>query len=488
MDFSGVLNKAIRMGLEGFKAFIKKKINSNTDYLKQFFWLQKDGSQQTVLNHLIDLHQEPQGNDESYDAQNNLTELIDYIVDLSDDKNVGEPLHQATVAGKLRLVSHLLETEQGILEQNAHSKAFSNKYDVDRRDREARTLISLVLNTKNTSLLIKILARNPNVHAATAMTDARVMFQPIHQAVVLDFADGIRLLGNHGAQLANPLGKKKDTPLILAARRGKIDALEALLEFPIEKLSLEAENNKLFDAEESNSVYYKKQGHTAMEELCERMIKNKDHDNAIRGIAMLLCRGAEPPAREEMCDLLSTNRIELLKAIHHYLEDKPELVDPFVNRCHLRGTDLHNIVYADHSWGSSIRHLFGIPSESAFIVESLITRKYDSPQANIPDMMPLASSRADVLSKETNHLKLYAEFVRRYTQAYDSQLFTNRWSTMRWMIAEGNCDWRTVVEYARNHPTSRTRIIWGEMFHPMPRIHEEMEEAESDNSLKQYTV
>jgi hypothetical protein len=237
-------------------------------------------------------------------------------------------------------------------------------------------------------------------------------------------------------------------------------------------------------AHNNNFFPYKKNGHTAIEELCEHIASNNEKDEAIRGVALLLCRGAEPPDDEEMRQLLSSNRIALLKAVHSYLADKPGLVDAFVNRCHLREGVLHNIVYADHSWGSSIRHLFGTPSDVALIIENLVTRKYDSPQVDKPTAVPLSSTTAEHLVKETNPLKLYAEFVRRYTQAYDSQLIPNRWSTMRWMIAEGNCDWATVVNYARNHPTSRTRIIYNEMFHPIPKVNESIEETLSESTLR----
>lgn len=497
MDFTSEMNEAISLGLDGFKLFIQHKIAENKDYLKQFFWLPPDGTQMTVLNYLIAAHQDQEEDTQANESENDLTGFIDYVLELSEDKNVGEPLHQAILAGKLQLAFHLLGIERSIeentssnviaLSEQLSKKAKVNKYDMDRRDRDGRTLISLILNIKNIELLINILMNKPNIHATTPMTDARVMFQPIHQAVVMDFADGVRLLAGDGAQLANPLGIMKDTPLILAARLGKINAMEALLEFPVD-LQLEAENNNLFEDTRT--------GHTAMEELCDRITNNKEKEEAIRGIAMLLCRGAEPPVREEMRHLLSSNRIALLKAIDSYLEDKPELVDAFVNRCHVADSPLHHIVYADHSWGSSIRHLFGKPSDAAFIVENLVTRKYNSPQMEQSQGVPLSTATAESLLQEKNHLKLYAEFVRRYTQAYDSQIFTNRWSTMRWMIAEGRCDWATVVNYARNHPTSRTRIIWGEMFHPMPKLHEDIEDLVhepivdtiSDNSMRQSSM
>ncbi|BCA94164.1 hypothetical protein TUM19329_05250 [Legionella antarctica] len=478
MDFTTEMNEAINRGLEGFKLFIRDKINENSDYLSQFFWSPPDGLQMTVINFLVSAHHEQDEDAPTNESRNDLTAFIDCVLELSEDKNVGEPLHQAILAGKLQLALHLLGIERGVEEKTSFdvvtlsepvsTKIKVSKYNMDRRDNEGRTLLAIILNIKNIELLRAILMIKPNVHATTSMTDFRVMFQPIHQAVVMDFAEGVRMLAAQGAQLANPLGPMKDTPLILAARLGKITAMEALLDFPGENLLLEATNN--------NFLEDTKTGHTALEELCNRIANSKEKVDAIRGVAMLLCQGAEPPVGEEMRELLSRNRIALLKAIDSYLEKKTELVDAFVNRCHVTESPLHNIVYADHSWGSSIRHLFGKPSDAAFLIENMVTRKYNRPYVEHSHGTPLSSATAESLLGEKNYLKLYAEFVRRYTQAYDSQIFTNRWSTMRWMIAEGRCDWVTVVNYARNHPTSRTRIIWGEMFHPMPKLHEDIED------------
>jgi ankyrin repeat protein len=491
MDFScEEMNDAIGLGLVGFKAFIQKKLSENENFLDQFFWLQEDGSQINVVNYLIQAHKEPKDGEPDGGSGTDLTQLIDHVLDLSRDKNNGEPLHQAIATGKLQLALHLLTAEQNkvnkdvvlsvikLFEQEGQ-KDRSIKYQVDRRDNKGRTLLYLVLRSLNLDLLITILLGNPNIHAATHMTNHRVMFQPIHQAVLLDFADGVRLLTHLGAPLDNPVGANKDTPLLLAARLGSINAMEALLESPLDKLMLTDKNNNLFEDNHK--------GHAAIEELCDRIYNNNNKDEAIRGVAMLLCRGFEPPSREEMRQLLSSNRIDLLKAIHNYLEDKPALVDAFVERCHLIEGPLHNIVYADHSWGSSIRHLFGKPSDAAFMIEKLVARKYENPQADPHNEIPLSTAAAESLGKEKNTLKLYAEFVRRYTQAYDNQLFTNSWSTMRWMIAEGRCDWDGVVSYAKNHPRSRTSIIYKDMSLSVTRIHEDLGGAVPEDSVTHLT-
>lgn len=453
MDFINELNDAIQLGLHDFQEFIQQKIRTNKDYLKQLFWL-ADGSQMTVLNYLIYLHQERNEDQELGDQAIDLTKFIDYIMAQTSDRNIGEPVHQAIAAGKINLASHLVDAIKK-----------DPSFNFEQRDADGRSLLSLVLRTKDENLLRRILDRKPNVNAATFMT--RIPFQPLHQAVVLDFAAGVTLLAQQGAQLANPVGGKSETPVLLAARLGKINALEALLELPAQNLQLEAKN--------SNHYENKLAGYTAVEELCMRIDTNNKPKEAIKGVAMLLCCGAEPPHDEEMRKLLSSNRELLLKAVHEFLEDKPGLVDAFVNRCHLKESTLHNIVYADHSWGSSIRHLFGRPSDAAFIIEDLVSRKYTNQSVLQPDAPALSRAASEKSSTENESLKLYAEFVQRYTQAYNSQRITNRWSSMRWMIADGQCDWDTVLRYAKNHPSSRTKIIIDEMLAPAAIVHENVD-------------
>lgn len=494
MDFVIDMTAAIGMSLEEFKAFVDNKLAVNKEYLEQLFWL-PNGSQMTVLNYLISLSPEKKEGADEVDSSDDLTDKIDYVAGLAKDPNVGEPLHQAVASGNTQLALHLLgEDSNGLhIENNAlrtlhelrkKKQEFTPtikplSFDLNRRDSEGRSLISLILNTKNIWLLLNFLLKGLGVHMATSMADSKavkVAFQPLHQAVALDLADGVRLLASEGAVLSNPFGVLGDTPVSLAARLGKINALEALLEFPVDQLKLEGENKHLFEDKQT--------GYTAIDELCERIANGEEKENALRGVAMLLCRGAEPPRNDAMRQLLSSYRVELLKAVHEYLLDKPELVDAFVNRCHLTESPLHYIVYADHSWGSSIRHLFGMPSDAAFILEDLVIKKYNNPTLAQNHGNYLSTSAVEDFSKETDPLKLYAEFVRRYKMAYDSQLIPNRWSTMRWMIAEGRCDWETVKRYSSTNPTSRTRIILHEMFNPIPKIHDDLDSQPENYAAK----
>ncbi|QEY52530.1 Dot/Icm T4SS effector AnkC/LegA12 [Legionella longbeachae] len=453
MEFITEINAAVKSGLQGFKLFIEQKLCVEPNYLEHPFWIE-NGEQVTVLNYLIQQHQEKEGKQIHKGFSSDLTQFVDFILSKVKDKNTGEPLHQALALGKLKLALHLFDT--GV-------------FDVNRRDQEGRTLLSLVVETKDRRLLRRLLKSHPDVNATTRMTNARVSFQPLHQAIALDFAFGVKSLANAGADLSNPLGAMKDTPVLLAARQGKIKALEALLEFPVKKLDLEAENNRL-SADKMTAD-------NAIESLCKLLANDKSNKDLIRGVAMLLCRGAEPPRKESMCQLLADKRTDLLKEIDRYLNSRPELVDPFVNRCHLAESPLHKIIYVDNSWGNTLRQLFGRPSEAAFVIERLVTRKYSRHQEGSPETPSLSTIAAVPLKGDEPSHKLYAEFVRRYNEAYQNQRITNPWSTMRWMIAEGKCNWEMVKQYARSHPGTRTQIIYDDMFKTLPKMemHEQIE-------------
>lgn len=456
MEFITEINAAIKSGLDRFKKFIDQKLQVDTNYLEHPFWM-KEGAQVTVLNYLIQQHQRKDEDSVDKKMPSDLTEFIDVVLGRIRNKNIGQPLHQAIAMGKVQLVLHLLDT---------------NIFDVNQRDEEGRTLLSLALPTKNRQLLKKILASKPDVNATTRLTNARISFQPLHQSIALDFASGVINLVRSGADVTNPVGAMKDTPVLLAARKGKIKALEALLEeAPAEKLKLDAENIKSSEG--------KRFGDNAIEALCKQLNLNRNNKDLLRGVAMLLCRGAEPPRSDELCQLLADKRSDLLKEIDRYMDTRPELVDPFVNRCHLTNSALYKIIYVDHSWGSTLRQLFGRPSDAAFAIERLVTRKYSRRHEGNTQTSILPTVAAVPLNGDEAPFKLYAEFVRRYNEAYENQKITNPWSTMRWMIAEGKCNWDTIKQYARTHQGTRTQIIYDDMFKTLPKMemHEQIESS-----------
>ena len=438
MDMINELNEATAQGINGFREFLQQKLQSNKHYLEQKFWV-NGGLQMTVLNYLIQQHQEKPPNSKFKVSAHDKMEMIDYVLAQSVDMNMAEPLHQAVAENKIQLARHLLA-------QNSQSKVSSKCFDVSRRDEYGRTLLALVIMTRDEDLLSELLSQNPNVNEASRVPGWTYLFQPMHLAVLQNDAFAITLLAKQGAQLSNPAGPFKETPVLMAARLGKMTALQTLLNHPNAQLQLEAENLIL----QSKS----KRGHTAMEVLCKNMAAKKHKGELIYGVAMLLCAGAEPPRDEKMRKLLRSNRQLLLKAIHRYLQNKPELVDAFVQRCHKPGTVLHKIVYANHSFGSAMRRLFAQPSDVAFIVEDLVSRKYKTS----------LKGQTSKSQGSQNAIQLYAEFVRRYQRAFDGQKNANRQSTMRWMIIEGRANWEMVLLHAKLKPSSRTNKILKEMF------------------------
>lgn len=426
------MNQAIAGGFNAFKHYIQAMIEKDKEYLSQFFWV-PGGGQQTVLNYLIQLHQEPQEGGLQKQPNTDFTDLIEYVLSQSLDagKIAGEPIHQAVNCQKFKLACHLID---------------SYDLDLNQRDTKGRTLLASAIYAKNTPLLQLLLAKKVNLHATTLCTPNNIPYQPLHQAIAVGYTDGVYLLVEHGAQLANPVGPYQETPVLFAANRGQVAALNALLENPASALNLEAVSNAVSQGKENPQ--------TAIEILCQRVIKHQAHEEALRGVAMLLVVGAEPPRELAQRQLLNDNRLLLLKVIALYLENRPELVDGFVHRCHLKDSPLHDIVYADHSWGGAMRQLWGKPCEAALKVEELVNRKYSRSRA--------AFENTEEQIEKSPH-RLYAEFVNQYTHAYDNQYITNRWSTMRWMIAQGQCNWESVLKYSANHPNSRTQIIIDEM-------------------------
>lgn len=463
MEFIKEINEVIELGLDRFKKKILQKQEEETNYLEQPCWA-PDGLQMTVLNYLIQLHQEKRTASTAFPMD--LTEYMDFVIDNMHDHNTGDPLHQAIAAGKLQLAIHLLMRNK---EQNI--------FDINRRDKHGLSLLALVLNTRSERLLNAIMANKPNIHETTFHNNMGIAYQPLHIAIELDFAFAVGALAKSGAQLSNPVGLEEDTPLILAARLGKIKALTALLECPVAKLKFEAENKNIPEGE--------KQGDNAIESLCRLLVDDPKNESLIKGVAMLLCRGAEPPRRKEMVLLLANKRMALLQAIDAYLETRPHLVDPFVERCHFPDNALHDIVYVDHSWGNALRQLFGRPSAAAFVVERWITRKYSNFSQEHPEQTELPIKAASTFTGQESSLMLYAEFVKRYEETYGSQRITNPWSTMRWMIAEGQCSWEMVKQYSKSHPASRTRIIVNDMLKSAPQmvIHDDLEPVVREATL-----
>lgn len=461
MDFMNELHDAVNRNIDEFKLIIQQKVAENPNILNHIFWV-SETTQMTVLDFLIQEHLSHRASEDG-ERVLNLTEHIDYVLRQSKDCNLNDPLHRALDQGKDDLVCHLLQN-------NEEDHAF----DLNQRDVLGRTLLHLVLKTKKVDLLQILIARMVKINVPTRDEVDNLPYQPLYQAVALDFADGVRLLMNNGAQ-AHYLSALQETPVLLAARLGKIQALEALLELPHNHLTLETENIK-------NGVA----GNTAIVELALRVQEKNEVKGALRGIAMLLCCGAELPRSKELCQLLRANRKQLLGMIDVYLQNKPDLVYAFVNRCHQKKSELHRLIYADNSWASWFRHLFGKPSDAAFTVEGFVTRKNSNPL--VPQgQQAIAIPAVRMCNENQDPIELFAEFVRRYSEAYKNQRITNPWSTMRWRIAGGTASWEQVVHYAEKYPRTRTGIIYRNMLASVNAadIHAQIDaDSDSESSLQ----
>ncbi|WP_156812392.1 hypothetical protein [Legionella tunisiensis] len=75
----------------------------------------------------------------------------------------------------------------------------------------------------------------------------------------------------------------------------------------------------------------------AIDLLCARLEEKQDPQGALRGIAMLLCHGANVPRDQALCTLLQDNRYALLDEVSKYTEKLPELAANIVRRCHISG-------------------------------------------------------------------------------------------------------------------------------------------------------
>lgn len=461
MDFIIEFNKAIESGLQAFIDFIKQSKARCLTSLERSYWV--DGVQMYPINYLIQQYNELPNNTNADANRENLAAMIDHVITDVSNKNMGCPIHQLISTNKIQLALQFLREKKKTTRLDTSSS--STFFDLNQRNVHGQTLLCLAINSKNEELLTEILSQNPDIFASSILDASGTLFQPLHQCILLDFAKGVSLLISKGAQLSNPVGKNKETPVLLAAGVVAVNALETLLSQPLTALNMDAKHLGT--------------GYNAIEILCKELANSKNRKRALQGVAMLLCHGAEAPSDDAMRELLRSNRKDLLKMIDVYLEPKPELVDDFVKRCHLTQTALHNIIYSQNSWESSIRRFFGRPSGAAFVVENLVSRKNHSVSSNIDETKPTSSIASQ--AAEHNALKLYSEFVRRYKLAYNGQMISNCWSSMRWLIASGLCDWSTVERYAKTNPKSRTSKIYKEMMAASFLQPTEMSEVDETN-------
>lgn len=450
MTLFSELNQEIRTGsIDTFSEFLNKKLQSDKLFLQRTFWVET-GEQMTVLYYLIHLHDQ---------QQCDLSKHIELLLKQGACINTNQPVHFAVQKRKLDLIPFFLNDfyveELAERSKGKGKKESEQALQIDSPDMGGRTLLSRVIDAGDEGLLHLLLSCCPNIHQPSQIkiNDEVMIMQPLHQAVVMGFADAVKSLIDAGAQADNPCGLLQETPLLLAARMGQVDALEVLLESTNGQLDLEGTN-----AESDRAI----------DLLCVRLHDQQKPQDALRGIAMLLCHGATVPRHELLRDLLTDNRKTLLSEVKKYAAKDPILAAKFIRACHDKNSDLHNIIYAKHSWTQSIRHLFGIAGEEAFTLESLVAQ----------DKEPSASSVS-----YTKDEVLFAEFVKRYDASIKGHTIFNPWSAMRWKITTGEItSMKQVREYAAEYPNTRTDKILKEMENPRLSFHEDLEQELADNS------
>ncbi|WP_131793556.1 Dot/Icm T4SS effector AnkC/LegA12 [Legionella brunensis] len=450
MSLFDEINQELINGKDAFIRFINAKLKSDKNLLSQFFITPK-GKQQTILDYLIHLHSKEQ----------NVAEHIQWLLQQGIDINVNQPLHLVFQLQKFDLVTVFLNEQVLTSEQR-------QKLNVDSRDAQGKTLIHRVIESR---MLIPLefivkLGVQINQPSQTLMGKRAIEVQPVHQAVISDFPEAIPLLTKAGAQFANPCGRLMETPLLLAARMGRINVMKGLLDHA-QELDLE-KNQALLNATNSKGL-------SAMELLCIHLHDNKQPKEALRGIAMLMCHGVNAPPHPLLRSLLTDNRQALHQVVKEYTQDKPKLAINFLRKCHNKRDPLHDIMYAKNSWGQSMRHLFGKADDLAFKLEALIElpkRKTAMPEE--AESNQTGSSVVETILTEEE--LLFANFVAAYKDSIKGATLFNPWSEMLHLIAMGEVTcWAHVTAYSDMHPKSRTERIVKHMMQSQPSLHENLD-------------
>lgn len=418
---------------DSFKQFIELKINSDKDYLVKPHIIE-DNTQICVLNYLIKKHRV--GTDSNNLTANDYTSHIDFVIDkMGSTVNTLHPVHQCIVEEEFELAIRLLK---------------KNCIDINSCNLEGQTILSLTILLKKPDLLKKILSLGPQLHQLTKLEHEKIL--PLHLAISHNLSKEIRLLHDSGADLTSSLGPKQETSLLMAARLQSMDSLTAILDLEINNLALDAQIDN----------------HTALEILCNHLLLKPNNYQLLVGIGQLLCCGAELPSDSAKLKLLTNHKQKLLKTIEGYLQKKPHLICGLVARCHLKNTRFHTFLYEDKSWVHCFRVLFGKPERTAFKVEGWVHK-------NATNLF-FPTSKISSSNQQSDHVILFAEFVKQYITDYKQNTFTNPWSTMLWKIAQGNCTWEDVVAYATKYPNTRTARVFKKMTvaPKTPNFHEDL--------------
>ncbi|KTD38899.1 ankyrin repeat protein [Legionella nautarum] len=361
------LERASESGGEAFAAFIRKELSADKNFFDRRF-LFKDTEQITVLNYLIYIHEVGLGKP----CRKN---HIRFLLDMGADFNLDCSIHLLLRLKKLDLFPLFFPNlDEG---QEVQRKIEFNSPELI----TGRTLLSRAISTGDASIL-KTLLRSGfeiDVNAPNQIQvkmGQTITMQPLHQAVASNFPEATYYLLQNGAIIDTPCGRLRETPLLLAARLGTIKSLEVLLSATAGQncIDLQAEN---------------KEAERAIDLLCKRLMNQEKPQEALYGIAMLLCHGAKAPRDESFRSLLRSNRFALIDQVKEYKKQSGSSAELFIDACHDKNNPLHDIMYANTwlhlFWRYSrlqwIWHLFGLNCDEAFRIEALV---YDGPESDVP--------------------------------------------------------------------------------------------------------
>lgn len=449
MDFKD-LDHALLQGFNAFTQYIEKQLQDDDALLRKTFWNQ--GKMVDFLTYVIKKHDSD---------TNDLTQHVQFLLAKGANTTLNQPAHLVLKDKKLDLLPCLLEAQvklqnkpqpehkvddqekedELVVEQNEDEQAHS--HFINGRDLDGRTILSRAVETGNIECLQRVLQYRPLIDQADNIRlDEKTEreMQPLHLAAFRDFGEGVKALLKAGANVNNPFGSRKRTALAIAAREVHVSALEAILEC--------ANKPEQMNYEDTSNL-------RPIDLLCESLANNAKTHEAIRGIAMLLCREADMPRMEKYCQLLQTHRQELLNEILSYAGKNPELKPAILRTIHNKNHALHRVIYDTHSLSRSFKNLAGGYNELAGQIESLAD--------NIP-------KEARVQLKEDE--KKFAEFVKLYLKNIKDATLFNRWSGMLTKISQGEVTcWQQLHDYAYANPNSRTALVIKKMEEASPMIH-----------------
>ncbi|CEK09684.1 Dot/Icm T4SS effector AnkC/LegA12 [Legionella hackeliae] len=451
MNLFDEINQAITEGMEAFVKLIQNKVQQDENFLRKVFFT-TTGKQQTVLEYLIQMHSE----------ECNVTNQIEWLLQQTIDINANEPLHLIFQLKKLDLVPLFLK------EHLADDKEPRQRLNLNTRDIKGKQLIYRIIESGNIDYLELAIKQGINIHlpSPSEVGSRSWEIQPVHQAVLSGFSNAIPLLIQAGAELSNPFGELMESPLLLAARHGQINAMKELL---VHYQSLDLKSNQEFISVVDKDRY------SAMDRLCIRVHDNKKPKEALHGIAMLLCHGAEVAAHPLLRSLLMDNRHELFAAVKEYTKEQPKLAATFLRKCYNKQDPLHDIMFAKNSWGQTFRHLVGKADGLGLELPFLIQSSSQKPStAKVEESELVDEKNQEVLTQEE---ALFTEFIKRYKQVLKTSFF-NPWSEMLHLIAKGEVTcWEHAKAYAEMHPGSRTARIVVEMTKTTHSIHVSLDQT-----------